>query len=164
MVTSNHARPPDLIIESWVAALRNRARGVPPFGRLFEELERRFGDIEENLKGLEYVSADTAYLLQPQKDGTYAPVAHNILPGQLVTALERGFIPVAHAVYMAALETKEHDRMNSGERGEQAESHVLAEPKKRNVKPRPFKCEHCGTSLTNQRKLNSHVTRKHGGS
>ena len=114
---------------------------------------------ESNLKGLDYVSPDSAYLLQPQKDGTYEPVIHNINPGQLVTALERGFLPLARAVFEAALETKEQERMNSGERDEQSESHVS--PK---GKPRPFKCEQCGTRLTTSRKLNSHIDKKHGGS
>jgi hypothetical protein len=138
------------------------ARAKGSFGDWMLDFENRFGDIESNLLGLEYVSADSAYLLQPQKDGTYAPVIHNIRPGQLVTALERGFLPLAHSVYMAALETVEQERMNSGESGEQSESHVLEEPKKR--KPRPFKCEQCGTGLTTQRKLNSHIDKKHGGS
>ena len=162
MVISNHTKPPSLIIESLAASLRDRARASTSFGVVFENLERRFGDIESNLKGLDYVSPDSAYLLQPQKDGTYEPVIHNINPGQLVTALERGFLPLARAVFETALETKEQERMNSGERDEQPESHVLEEPKKR--KPRPFKCEQCGTSVTTQRKLNSHIDKKHGGS
>ena len=159
MVISNHTKPPSLIIESLAAYLRDRARASASFGVIFENLERRFGDIESNLNGLDYVSPDSAYLLQPQKDGTYEPVIHNINPGQLVTALERGFLPLAHAVYLAAVETKEQERMNSGERDEQSESHVS--PK---GKPRPFKCEQCGTSLTTKRKLNGHIDKKHGGS
>lgn len=162
MVISNHIRPPELIIQQTVEYIKDLARAKPPFGDWLYKFEDRFGDIEENLLGLEYVSADSAYLLQPQKDGTYAPVIHNIRPGQLVTALERGFLPVAHSVFTAALETKEQGRMNSGESGEQSESHVLAEPKKR--KPRPFKCDLCTASTTTQRKLNYHVTKKHGGS
>ena len=162
MVISNHIKPPELIIQATAEALRDYARAKPLFGDWLNDFQDRFGDIEDNLLGLEYVSSDSAYLLQPQKDGTYAPVIHNIRHGQLVTALERGFLPLAHSVYMAALETVEQGRMNSGESGEQAGSHVLEEPKKR--KPRPFKCEQCGTSVTTQRKLNSHVSKKHGGS
>jgi len=158
VVISNHTKPPSLIIESLAASLRDRARASASFGVVFENLESRFGDIESNLKGLDYVSPDSAYLLQPQKDGTYEPVIHNINPGQLVTALERGFLPLARAVFEAALETKEQERMNSGERDEQSESHVF--PK---GKPRPFKCEQCGTRLTTSRKLNSHIDKKHGG-
>jgi len=162
VVISNHTKPPELIIQAIAEALRDYARARPLFGDWLDDFQDRFGDIEDNLLGLEYVSADSAYLLQPQKDGTYAPVIHNIRHGQLVTALERGFLPLARAVFEAALETKEQERMNSGERDEQSESHVLEEPKKR--KPRPFKCEQCGTSVTTQRKLNSHVVKKHGGS
>ena len=162
MVISNHLRPPELVIEGMAAAVKDRGRAVASFGEIIDEFEHRFGDIEENLKRLDYVSADSAYLLQPQGDGTYQPVIHNIRPGQLVTALERGRLPLAHSVYMAALETAEKQRKNSGERGEQAGSHVSKEPKK--ARPRPFKCELCGTSLTTKRKLNNHVQKKHGGS
>jgi hypothetical protein len=162
VVISNHLKPPELVITGMAAALRDRGRAVASFSEIIDEFERRFGDIEENLNRLDYVSADSAYLLQPQSDGTYQPVIHNIRFGQLVTALERGHLPLAHSVYMAALETANKKRMNSGERGEQAESHVLEEPKKR--KPRPFKCEQCGTSVTTQRKLNGHIDKKHGGS
>ena len=162
MVIPNHIRPPELMLEQAAASLRDRARALPKFAEILDEFERRFGDIEACLKRLDFVSTDSAYLLQPQggeKAGTYEPVIHNIRPGQLSTALERGFLPLALADYNSAIETAE-GRMNSGERGEPLEVGSLEDAPR---KPRPFKCETCGTSLTTKRRLNNHVEQKHGG-
>ena len=156
MVISNHIRPPDLMMEAAAAYMRDKSRVSPAFAEIINEIERRFGDIEDLFKRLDFVSVDSAYLLQPQKDGTYEPVVHNIRHGQLATALERGFLPLALADYKLAIETKEQVRMNSGERS------MLPVGSQR--KPRPFKCEECGTSLTSKRRLNSHMNKKHGGS
>ena len=156
MVISNHLRPPELMLEATAAYLRDKSRAFPAFAEITKEIERRFGDIEDLLKRLDFVSVDSAYLLQPQKDGTYQPVVHNIRPGQLATALERGFLPLALAYYNSAIETKDQVRMNSGERGQ------LEAGSQR--KPRPFKCETCGTPLTTKRRLNNHMNNKHGGS
>ena len=166
MVISNHLVPPEIMLEQAAAALRDKSRGSLAFAEILSEFERRFGDIEVCLKRLDFVSTDSAYLLQPQKDGTYKPVIHNIRPGQLATALERGFLPLALADFRSAIETKEQGRTDSGERGSQVESQivettmkVIDDPK---VKPRPFRCEICKTSTTTKRRLNTHVQKKHG--
>jgi len=159
VVISNHVRPPELMLEQATAAIRDKARGNAKFAEILDGFERRFGDLEDNLKRLDFVSADSAYLLQPQKDGSYEPVVRNIRPGQLATALERGFLPLAHAVYMAALETLEV-RKNSSESDDETQAGSQAYK----PKARPFKCDQCGTSTTTKRRLNTHVENKHGGS
>jgi len=161
VVISNHARPSELVLEQAADSIRDKARSLSSFAEILNEFERRFGDLEGNLKGLDFVSADSAYLLQPQKDGSYSPVVRNIRPGQLATALERGFLPLAHDVYLTALETSE-DRMNSGKSGDETQAGSQSEQK--TAKARPFKCDQCGTSTTTKRRLNSHVAKKHGGS
>jgi len=112
--------------------IRQHARADANFAKVLDKVEGRFGDIEEALKNLDFVSADSAYLLHPQKDGTYSPVIHNVRPGQLVTALERGFLPLALKDYESAIEASE-DRKNLGKRGKQAGS-LKTQPKKANTK------------------------------
>ena len=167
MVISNHAQPPELMLLQAAESLRDKARSNGSFAEILGEFEGRFGDIEGNLKQLDFVSADSAYLFQPQKDCSYEPVVRNIRPGQLATALERGFLPLAHSVYLTALETVE-ERMNSGESDDetQAESQSSDEEDvgKTKSKVRPFKCKQCGTNTTTKRRLNSHIKNKHGGS
>ena len=125
-------RPPDLILEAWAIETRQRARSNANFAEVLDKFEGRFGDIKEALKSLDFVSADSAYLLHPQKDGTYLPVIHNVRPGQLATALERGFLPLALKDYESAIEASE-ERKNLGKRGKQAGSRK-AQPKKANNK------------------------------
>jgi hypothetical protein len=125
-------RPPELILEAWAMDIRQHARADANFAKVLDKVEGRFGDIEEALKNLDFVSADSAYLLHPQKDGTYSPVIHNVRPGQLVTALERGFLPLALKDYESAIEASE-DRKNLGKRGKQAGS-LKTQPKKANTK------------------------------
>jgi len=146
------------MLEQATASIRDKARGNAKFAEILGEFERRFGDLEGNLKRLDFVSADSAYLLQPQKDGSYEPVVRNIRPGQLATALERGFLPLAHAVYMSALETLEV-RKNSSE----SDDETQAGSQTSKPKARPFKCDQCGTSTTTKRRLNTHVENKHSG-
>ena len=112
--------------------IRQHARADANFAKVLDKVEGRFGDIEEALKNLDFVSADSAYLLHPQKDGTYSPLIHNVRPGQLVTALERGFLPLALKDYESAIEASE-DRKNLGKRGKQAGS-LKTQPKKANTK------------------------------
>ena len=126
------ARPPDLILEAWAIDTRQRARSDARFAEVLDKFEGRFGDIKEALKSLDFVSADSAYLLHPQKDGTYLPVIHNVRPGQLATALERGFLPLALKDYESAIEASE-ERKNLGKRGKQAGSRKT-QPKKANNK------------------------------
>ena len=125
-------RPPDLILEAWAIETRQRARSNANFAEVLDKFEGRFGDIKEALKNLDFVSADSAYLLHPQKDGTYLPVIHNVRPGQLATALERGFLPLALKDYESAIEASE-ERKNLGKRGKQAGSRKT-QPKKANTK------------------------------
>ena len=125
-------RPPDLILEAWAIETRQRARSNANFAEVLDKFEGRFGDIKEALKSLDFVSADSAYLLHPQKDGTYFPVLHNVRPGQLATALERGFLPLALKDYESAIEASE-ERKNLGKRGKQAGS-SKSQPKKANNK------------------------------
>jgi len=125
-------RPPDLILEAWAIETRQRARSNANFAEVLDKFEGRFGDIKEALKSLDFVSADSAYLLHPQKDGTYLPVIHNVRPGQLATALERGFLPLALKDYESAIEASE-ERKNLGKRGKQAGSRKT-QPKKANNK------------------------------
>ena len=125
-------RPPDLILEAWAIETRQRARSNANFAEVLDKFEGRFGDIKEALKSLDFVSADSAYLLHPQKDGTYLPVIHNVRPGQLATALERGFLPLALKDYESAIEASE-ERKTLGKRGKQAGSRKT-QPKKANNK------------------------------
>ena len=125
-------RPPDLILEAWAIETRQRARSNANFAEVLDKFEGRFGDIKEALKNLDFVSADSAYLLHPQKDGTYLPVIHNVRPGQLATALERGFLPLALKDYESAIEASE-ERKNLGKRGKQAGSRKT-QPTKANTK------------------------------
>ena len=125
-------RPPDLILEAWAIETRQRARSDARFAEVLDKFEGRFGDIKEALKSLDFVSADSAYLLHPQKDGTYLPVIHNVRPGQLATALERGFLPLALKDYESAIEAAE-ERKNLGKRGKQAGARKT-QPKKANNK------------------------------
>ena len=125
-------RPPDLILEAWAIETRQRARSNANFAEVLDKFEGRFGDIKEALKSLDFVSADSAYLLHPQKDGTYLPVIHNVRPGHLATALERGFLPLALKDYESAIEASE-ERKNLGKRGKQAGSRKT-QPKKANNK------------------------------
>jgi hypothetical protein len=125
-------RPPELILEAWAIETRQRARSNANFAEVLDKFEGRFGDIKEALKNLDFVSADSAYLLHPQKDGTYLPVIHNVRPGQLATALERGFLPLALKDYESAIEASE-ERKNLGKRGKQAGSRKT-QPKKANNK------------------------------
>ena len=110
--------------------IRQRARANASFAEVLDKFESRFGDIEEALNKLDFVSADSAYLLHPQKDGTYSPVIHNVRPGQLATALERGFLPLALKDYESAIEASE-DRKNLGKWGKLAGSRKT-QPKKAN--------------------------------
>ena len=125
-------RPPDLILEAWAMDIRQHARADANFAKVLDKVEGRFGDIGEALKNLDFVSADSAYLLHPQKDGTYSPLIHNVRPGQLATALERGFLPLALKDYESAIEASE-ERKNLGKRGKQAGSRKT-QPKKANNK------------------------------
>ena len=125
-------RPPELILEAWAIETRQRARANANFAEVLDKFESRFGDIGEALNKLDFVSADSAYLLHPQKDGTYSPVIHNVRPGQLATALERGFLPLALKDYESAIEASE-ERKNLGKRGKQAGSRKT-QPKKANTK------------------------------
>ena len=125
-------RPPERILEAWAIETRHRARADANIAKVLDKFEGRFGDIKEALKNLDFVSADSAYLLHPQKDGTYLPVIHNVRPGQLATALERGFLPLALKDYESAIEASE-ERKNLGKRGKQAGSRK-AQPKKANNK------------------------------
>ena len=125
-------RPPDLILEAWAIETRQRARSNANFAEVLDKFEGRFGDIKEALKSLDFVSADSAYLLHPQKDGTYLPVIHTVRPGQVATALERGFLPLALKDYESAIEASE-ERKNLGKRGKQAGSRKT-QPKKANNK------------------------------
>jgi len=111
--------------------IRQRARANASFAEVLDKFESRFGDIEEALNKLDFVSADSAYLLHPQKDGTYSPVIHNVRPGQLATALERGFLPLALKDYESAIEASE-DRKNLGKRGKQAGSRKTQSKKANN--------------------------------
>ena len=112
--------------------IRQHARADANFAKVLDKVEGRFGDIEDALKNLDFVSADSAYLLHPQKDGTFSPVIHNVRPGQLATALERGFLPLALKDYESAIEASE-ERKNLGKRGKQAGSRKT-QPKKANNK------------------------------
>ena len=125
-------RPPELILEAWAMDIRQHARANANFAKVLDKFEGRFGDIKEALKNLDFVSADSAYLLHPQKDGTFSPVIHNVRPGQLATALERGFLPLALKDYESAIEASE-ERKNLGKRGKQAGSRKT-QPKKANNK------------------------------
>ena len=125
-------RPPELILEAWAMDIRQHARANANFAKVLDKFESRFGDIKEALKSLDFVSADSAYLLHPQKDGTFSPVIHNVRPGQLATALERGFLPLALKDYESAIEASE-ERKNLGKRGKQAGSRKT-QPKKANNK------------------------------
>ena len=113
--------PPELILEQWAIEVRQRARANANFAEVLDKFQSRFGDIEEALNKLTFVSGDSAYILHPQKDGTYSPVIHNVRPGQLATALERGFLPLALKDYESAIEASK-GRKNLGKRGEQAGS------------------------------------------
>jgi hypothetical protein len=124
-------RPPELILGAWAMDIRQRARANASFAEVLDKFESRFGDIEEALNKLDFVSADSAYLLHPQKDGTYSPVIHNVRPGQLATALERGFLPLALKDYESAIEASE-DRKNLGKRGKQAGSRKTQSKKANN--------------------------------
>ena len=72
-------RPPELILEAWAIETRQRARADANFAKVLDKFEGRFGDIKEALKNLDFVSADSAYLLHPQKDGTYLPVILSLI-------------------------------------------------------------------------------------
>ncbi len=123
-------RPPELILEAWAIEVRQRARSDANFAKVLDKFEGRFGNIKDALNNLDFVSADSAYLLHPQKDGTYVPVIHNVRPGQLATALERGFLPLALKDYESAIEASE-ERKNLGKRGKQVKSQK-GRPKKAN--------------------------------
>ena len=62
MVISNHAQPPELMLLQAAESLRDKARSNGSFAEILGEFEGRFGDIEGNLKQLDFVSADYAYL------------------------------------------------------------------------------------------------------
>lgn len=84
-----------------VAEVRDLARGSARIAEIVAEAEKRHGDLSECLDALEWVSSDTAYLTHVQKDGTASKLPHNVMPGQLVYALERGFLPIPLAKWQA---------------------------------------------------------------
>jgi len=164
VLANNHSKPPMEVMKAAAESLRDLSRSSSSFKVILDDIEGRFGDIEAALLKLDFVSADSAYLLQPQKDGTYQPVVRNVRPGQLATALERGFLPVALSTFEEAQAASE-DRTNSGESEvSQAESQPSGERQVRKRKPRPFKCSQCPTSTTSERRLNIHISKKHGDS
>ncbi len=69
---------------------------------------------------------------QRARSNANLPVIHNVRPGQLATALERGFLPLALKDYESAIEASE-ERKNLGKRGKQAGSRKT-QPKKANNK------------------------------
>ena len=120
-MTTEVQRPSELLLKQRAIDIRQRARADANFAAVLDKFESRFGGIEETLNRLDFVSSDFAYLLQPQKDGTYEPVIHNVCPGQLGTALERGFLPLALKDYESAIEASE-ERKDLGKRSRQAGS------------------------------------------
>lgn len=153
-------RPPDDAIDRIARELKQYARGNAAAGEALGSFESRFGDIKGHLKALQWEQHDTAVILKPVVDRqsgetTYRPCLHNMGTGQLVTALERGLLPLAPEVYEAAVETAD-ERMNSGERAARVGS-------QEGVPSRPFKCEECGRSMKTERRLRKHTENYHGG-
>ena len=154
-------RPPDDAIERIARDLKQYARGNFAAGEALDGFESRFGDINGHLKSLEWEAHDMAVMLKPVKNRqsgevTYQPCVHNMGTGQLVTALERGLLPLAPEVYKTAVETAE-ERMNSGERAARVELQEKPE-----APLLPFKCKSCGRSMKTERRLRKHIYNYHG--
>jgi hypothetical protein len=92
------------VIESIVVEVEDLARGSSHVKSVLDTTTERYGSLRTLLSVMDWQGADMAYFtwVRP-KDGVAESVLKNVSPGQLVTALERGFLPVSLAQY-----TKEH--------------------------------------------------------
>lgn len=151
-------------IEVIAAGVRDISRIRADVAKKLDAITERYGDLETLLQALEWDGADTAYLLHIRKDGAAETVKHNVMPGQLVTALERGFLPVTLARYNASngttvpqLEARRDVRSDTGERPPQPESSRLTDE--------DLYCEPCDRvfatlgGLGRHFKSNSHINR-----
>lgn len=110
-----------------VEEIRSLATGSPSVKEILDTTESRYGDLYELLCALEWDGADMAYLTHVQNDGTAVPLKHNVMAGQLVTALGSGFLPIPLARWQSEnpapkLAAAEDVRSKTSKRDTQPES------------------------------------------
>tara|TARA_Y100000310_G_C20569798_1_gene757418 strand:+ start:752 stop:1225 length:474 start_codon:yes stop_codon:yes gene_type:complete len=150
-VTNVPSGPPELEVLRRVDALRQHGHTSQAVGEMIKNYEDRYGDLGDHLMNLDYVSMDTAYIYQPQADGTFEPCLHNVLEGSLATALERGFIFAAPD----KVEKQDTKNVQSGRGNSYDSGYIPIQPK------RPYKCDECGVSYSKQSRLKNHINEKH---
>lgn len=90
---------PSGMVQGIVAEVKDLARSSAHAKRVMDATVERYGALEDLLSALEWPTPDTAKLLWVTKDGRLEEVVKNVMPGQLITALERGFLPITLARY-----------------------------------------------------------------
>jgi hypothetical protein len=179
--------PPDFEIKRIAWEIRDLARREVSKTEILQEVERRDGNIHDQLRALEWIDPGHAVMFKPVqvREGgratggvKYEPAVHSTQSGSVVTALERGFrltapreepeaftppVPPRVETYLA------EPASDTGETEPQAES--LDTAVKREKRPKPYKCEGvflsgrvCGRSFMTKKKLAKHqIVHQYGG-
>jgi len=127
--------PPKEHVEYVYQEVRDLGRGSVAVQSAIDAFEKAYGPLKDALSRIDWTSPDTAWLIGPAnvvidgvKQTVMEPVRHNVMPGNLVTALERGFLPLALADYEKAIAATGR-RRQPRERASQAESQNNTEKK-----------------------------------
>lgn len=144
------------VVEVIVSEVKDLARGSAGVQEVVSDIEKRYGDLADLLLALEWDGADMAYFTYVRKDGQPESVKRNVMPGQLVTALGRGFLPLSLAEYrrlngVPQLEAPEDVRSDQSERPSEPEP---------SSRPRPtddeLYCPECDRLFNTTRGIASH--------